>query len=58
MLRTAMLFVAIRPIAVTASNVEASYCGQSFDVAAARNRWSVARQRSVDPTHYGESCRA
>jgi hypothetical protein len=53
-----MLFVAILPITVTASDVEASYCGQSFDVAAARNRWSVARQRSVDPAPYDESCRA
>jgi hypothetical protein len=47
MLRIAMLFVAILPIALTASSVEASYCGQSFDVAAARNRWAVARHRSV-----------
>jgi hypothetical protein len=58
MLRIAMLFVAILPIALTASSVEASYCGQSFDVAAARNRWAVARHRSVDPGHYDESCRA
>jgi hypothetical protein len=58
MLRIAMLLVAILPIAVTACKVEASYCGQSFDVAVARNRWAVARQRSVDPAHYDESCRA
>jgi hypothetical protein len=58
MLRIAILLVAILPIAVTASNVEASYCGQSFDIAAARNRWAIARQRSVDPAHYDESCRA
>jgi hypothetical protein len=58
MLRIAMLLVAILPIAVTVSNVEASYCGQSFDVAAARNRWAVARQRSVDAAHYDGSCRA
>jgi hypothetical protein len=40
------------------SDVEASYCGQSFDIAAARNHWAVARQRSMDPAHYDESCRA
>jgi hypothetical protein len=58
MLRTAMLFVAILPIAVTVSDVQASYCGQSFDIAAARNRWVVARRSSVDPAHYDVSCRA
>src|ERR1700738_3842776 len=42
----AVLFVAILPITVTASDVEALYCGQSFDVAAARNRWSVARRKA------------
>jgi hypothetical protein len=58
MRRIAMLFVAILPIAVTVSKVEASYCGQTFDVAAARNRWAVARRTSVDAAHDDESCRA
>jgi hypothetical protein len=58
MLRIATLFIALLHIAVTVSRVEASYCGQTFDVAAARNRWAVARQRSVDPAHYDETCRA
>jgi hypothetical protein len=56
MLRIATLFIALLPI--TLSRVEASYCGQKFGVAAARNRWAVARERSVDPDHYDETCRA
>ena len=58
MLRIAMLFVAILPIAVTVSKVEASYCSQTFDVATARNRWAVARRTSVNAAHDDESCRA
>jgi hypothetical protein len=58
MLRIAILLVAALPIAATVSDVEAAYCGQSFDIAAARNRWAVARRSSVDPAHYDESCRA
>jgi hypothetical protein len=58
MLRIAILFVAILPTAVTVSAVEASYCVQSFDLDAVRNRWAVARQSRVDAAHYDESCRA
>jgi hypothetical protein len=58
MQRIAMLFVAILPIAETVSKVEASYCGQTFDLTVARHRWAIARQRNVDPAHYDEACRA
>jgi hypothetical protein len=58
MLRIAMLFIAILSIAVTVSNAQAAYCGQTFDVASARNRWAVARQAGADPAHHDEVCRA
>jgi hypothetical protein len=58
MLRIAMPFIAILPIAVTIPRAEAAYCGQTFDIASARNRWAAARQASVDPAHYDAACRA
>ena len=58
MLRVAAFLIALLPIAVPVSKAEAPYCGQAFDVAAARTRWAVARQSSVDPAHYDETCRA
>ena len=58
MLRIATLLIAALPIAVTVAKAEGGYCGQTFDFAAARNRWAAARQRSVDPSHDDEACRA
>jgi hypothetical protein len=58
MLRILMLFIAILPIAVTVSKVEASYCGQSFDLVAARDRSAAARQRRVNLAPGVERCRA
>ena len=58
MLRIATLFIALLPTVVTVSRVEGAYCGQTFDVAAARNRWAIARQTSIDPDHHDETCRA
>ena len=57
MLRIAMFAIALVVIPATASKVEAS-CNQASQVAAARVRWAAARQSSVDPAHYDESCRA
>lgn len=58
MLRISTLSIAILTIAVTVSNAEAAYCGQTFDVASARTRWAVVRHTSVDPDHHDEACRA
>lgn len=56
MLRIVMSAIALLVIPATASKVDAS-C-QAAEAAAARVRWAVARQSSVDPAHYEESCRA
>ncbi|HKN08684.1 MAG TPA: hypothetical protein VJ376_04275 [Pseudomonadota bacterium] len=56
--RIATIFIAISAIAVTVSNAQAAYCGQTFDIVSARNRWAAARQASVDPAYHDEACRA
>jgi hypothetical protein len=57
MLRIVIFPIALLIIPVTASKVDASYCGQVSELAAARQRWAAARQRA-DPTHTETSCRA
>ena len=57
MLRIVTFAIALLVTTAIASKVDAS-CSQASEVAAARVRWAVARQSSVDPAHYEESCRA
>ena len=57
MLRIVTFAAALLAIPATAAKVEA-YCSQGSQVAAARVRWAVVRQSSIDPARHDEGCRA
>jgi hypothetical protein len=58
MLRIIAFLIAILAIPVTSSKAQALYCGQAFDVSAARVRWTVARRSGVDPSPDDARCHA
>ena len=57
MLRIVIFAIAVLIVPATASKVDASYCGQVSELAAARLR-SATRESRVDPAHNEKSCRA
>jgi hypothetical protein len=56
MLRSAGFAIVLLILAATAAAAETSSCGQSSELAAARQRWAAVRQAHVDPA--GKTCRA
>ena len=56
MLRSVTFAIALLILPATA--VDASYCGQSSELAAARARWAAVRQSRVDPADAEKVCRA
>jgi hypothetical protein len=58
MLRIVIFAIALLIIPATASKVDASYCGQVSELAAARLRWAATSESRVDPAHNEKSCRA
>ena len=58
MLRIVIFAIAVLIVPATASKVDASYCGQVSELAAARLRWAATRESRVDPAHNEKSCRA
>jgi len=57
-LRIVIFAIAVLIVPATASKVDASYCGQVSELAAARLRWAATRESRVDPAHNEKSCRA
>jgi hypothetical protein len=58
MLRIIMFAVALAAATATASNVEASYCVQTYESASAHLRWALARPIGADASQKEETCRA
>jgi hypothetical protein len=57
-LRIVIFAIALLIIPATGSKVDASYCGQVSELAAARLRWAATRESRADPAHNEKSCRA
>jgi len=57
-LRTVTCAVLVLSLLVPFANVEAGYCGRSFDFHAARIRWADTRQSGTSFDHPDEVCRA
>lgn len=53
-----ILTLAIAVMMVAASAADASYCGQSSELAAAQARWAALRQSRVGPAEAEKICRA
>jgi hypothetical protein len=53
-----MLFIALLIGPPTAAGADASNCGQTSELAAARVRWAAVRQSRVDTANNEKSCRA
>jgi hypothetical protein len=56
MLRILILATAV--LICAASAADASYCGQSSELAAAQARWAALRQSRIGPTEAEKICRA
>jgi hypothetical protein len=52
-----ILSLAIAVLIVAASAADASYCGQSSELAAAQARWAALRQSRVGPAEAEKICR-
>ena len=53
-----ILTLAIAALIVAASAADASYCGQSSELAAAQARWAALRQSRIGPAEAEKICRA
>jgi hypothetical protein len=56
--RIVMLAVAVLTIPATVSNADTLFCGQGWQLSAARLRWAATRQIRVDPAQTDKICRA